>query len=184
MGDGKLKLKRGSNRGVQVAGVKVSEGSIKGNTEQIHQLCKRAEHNLCFYPFTWAVAKGHTDNMVYMRISLNKNSVHALEMLQVSPAAVKGWEWRGEKSHRNQNYRMKDKHLFTNMQDSFSSDTSCSAQQVVMEFFLWVLKDVYKYINHHQFSHKKIQPLPNLYISPPPCSIYKGFTYLWTVLPR
>lgn len=98
MGDGKLKLKRGSNRGVQVAGVKVSEGSIKGNTEQIHQLCKRAEHNLCFYPFTWAVAKGHTDNMVYMRISLNKNSVHALEMLQVSPAAVKGWEWRGEEA--------------------------------------------------------------------------------------
>lgn len=60
-GDGKLKLKRGSSRGVQVAGVKVSEDTIKGNTEQIHQLCKRAEHNLCFYPFTWAVAKRHTD---------------------------------------------------------------------------------------------------------------------------
>lgn len=57
---------------------------------------------------------------------------------------------------------MKDKHLFTNMQVSFSSDTSHSAQQVVMEFFLWVLEDVYKYINHRQFSTKNIQPLKNL----------------------
>lgn len=72
-GKGKLKLKRGSNRGAQVAGVKVSEHSIQGNTEQIHQLHKRAEHNLCFYPFTRAVATGHTDNTVYTRISLDKN---------------------------------------------------------------------------------------------------------------
>lgn len=36
--EGKLKMKRGFNRGVQVAGVEVSEDSIQGNTEQIHQL--------------------------------------------------------------------------------------------------------------------------------------------------
>lgn len=155
-GEGKLKLKRGSNRGAQVAGVEASEDSTQGNTEQIYLLCKRAGYNLCFHPFTWRVATGHADNTVYMRISLNKNTLSRCPK-------CRQLQWRdengGEKPHGNQNYRMKDKHLFTNMQDSFSSDTSHSARQVVMEFFLWVLEDVYKYINHHQISPENIQPL-------------------------
>lgn len=89
-GEGKLKLKRWSNRGVQVAGVKVSEHNIQGNTEQIHQLYRTAGHNLCFYPFTWAVATGHTDNTVYMRLSTKTCS-------RVDPSVPScSEEWRGK----------------------------------------------------------------------------------------
>lgn len=94
-GERENKLKRGSRRGAQVEGVKVSKIAYK-ETLNRSILDKWAGHNLCFYPFTWAVATGHTDNTVYTRMSLNKNMVHALEMSQVFPAAMKGWEWRGK----------------------------------------------------------------------------------------
>lgn len=34
---------------------------------------------------------------VYIRISLSQNVVHALEMVQVPPTAVKGLKWRVKK---------------------------------------------------------------------------------------